>query len=31
MADLIKGGLITFEEAVKYTTRPDELRRSIKV
>lgn len=31
MADLIKGGLITFEEAAKYTTRPDELRRAVKM
>jgi twitching motility protein PilT len=31
MADLIKAGLITFEEAVKYTTRPEELRRSVKL
>jgi len=31
MSDLIKSGMITFEEAVKYTTRPDELRRMNKM
>jgi twitching motility protein PilT len=31
MADLIKSELITFEDAVKYATRPDELKRMLKM
>lgn len=31
LAELVKGDLIKFEEAIKYTSRPDELRRLVKM
>jgi twitching motility protein PilT len=31
LAELVKGDLVKFEEAIKYTSRPDELRRLIKM
>lgn len=31
MADLIKTGLLSFDEAIKYSTRPDELRRMMRI